>query len=180
MTMPPQPAHRADIPAELADGLPPDILAILESYGRLLERNGVVECRTERRLRACYRLRFRERDGHGRTRHRSISLGHDPDVANSVRQILSYWRHQREEARRRRREADQERRRERAERRRLQALVLLSTGGGRRHRRRIRQHVDKLVSANDPVSALRLLAMAEQGSTSAPPPGRPRKGKQLW
>ena len=178
--MPPQPNHRADIPPDLADGLPPHILAILETSGDVLRQRGILECRTERRRKACYRLRFRERTAEGRLRHRSVSLGCDSAQAARVGQILTYWRTQREHARRRREEEAQERRRQRAESRRLQALVAMSTGGGRRHRRRIRQQVNDLVSFNDPVAGLRLLAQVENGSASPTPRGRPRKGRQLW
>ena len=177
--MTPQPNHRAAIPPDLADGLPPDILAILESYGNLLSQNGILESRTERRRKPTYRLRFRERASDGSVRHRSASLGNDQGVAEQVGRILTYWRSLRKEALRRRREAEQERRRQRAERRRLEHLVLLSTGGGRRHRRRIRQLADQLVTTNDPVAGMRLLAEVEKGSTLPPVRGRAR-GRQLW
>lgn len=180
MAMPPQPNHRADIPPDLAEGLPPDILNILEANSSVLVQNGIVECRTERRRRPTYRLRFRERASDGSVRHRSASLGNDQAVAEQVGRILTYWRSLRREALRRRREAEQERRRQRVESRRLQALVAMSTGGGRRHRRRIRQQVNDLVSFNDPVAGLRLLAQVENGSASPTPRGRPRKGRQLW
>jgi hypothetical protein len=178
--MPLPPPGSPEIPPELAKDLPTAILSIFTSYGHLLSQKGIVECRTERRSKSHYRLRFRQPVSGRRTKHRSISLGCDPALATRVDRVLAYWREQRNEARGKRREAEWERKRERAERRKLQELVAMSTGGGRRHRRRIRQLVDKLASSNDPVAGLQLLAQVEQGFPSPPPRGRPRRGRQLW
>lgn len=180
MTIPQPPPDSPEIPSELLEELPPRVVEILEFYGFLLSQKGVLDCRTERRRKPSYRLRFRQRKGDGTTSHRSVSLGHDPDVARRVDRILTHWREQRAEARRRRMLDLQDRRRQRAERRRLQNLVVVATGGGRRHRRPIRQYVGDLVGSNDGVAGIRLLSLVEQGFTSPASRGRARRGKQLW
>lgn len=150
------------IPPEFSRELAPGVLEILQTYADVLRQKGSVERRTERRRTVCYRLRFRERGANGVNRHRSVSLGHDPEAARLVERVLCHWRGERSEARRLRQEALKERKWLCAERRRLRELVGMAVNGGRRQRRQVRRALDETSATGDPLAGLRVLFDTEQ------------------
>ena len=73
-------------------GIPAALYAALTEIKSLLERQGVVQFQEGDDRHGSYRLRYREFDSSvGFTRHRSLSLGRDPSVAEAVTALLQQW-----------------------------------------------------------------------------------------
>lgn len=80
---------------ETCDGIPAELRGDLEALRPVLERQGVVQYRRYTDRPGAYRLRYREfSKSAGFTLHRSLSLGHNPVVAEAVAALVQQWQDQ--------------------------------------------------------------------------------------
>ncbi len=148
----------------------------LREHRTALEQGGVVQ----RRANGRFRLRFREYDEHfGCRRHRSISLGPDPETASAVERVVKRWKAIAREAQHRaRQEALEQATAERLDENLLRLRQKLATtgGGGRDQKRKLISEMQDAMKAG-PIEALRFVSSIRDHCPTKQ--GKPRKWR-LW
>lgn len=164
-------------PAEPKDRIPGVFLRSLHELRTALERDGSIQ----RRPNGCYRLRYRIYDEEkGYYIHRSMGLGHEPEMADAVAALISKWRAEGAEARRNAQlEVEAAQRLEKltaAQRDFEHRLAALGAGGGRDQQRATLQELRTALDSG-PAEGLRyVMSLHEKRPKRAV---RPRK-MRLW
>ena len=162
----------------------PNREVILEAINRIrpvLVENGVVQKRSLPSKGTTWRLRFRKRDeDRGFIRHRSMSLGRDPEFASHIESVIERWREEtrapiRDEKATRRKEIDRRRNREQF------AQALSQTfPGSECHRLRVKRKIQETMENEPEPNLLKLtFDIYHRGLVPRKRRGRPWRNR-LW